>query len=193
MTFPVDRVRSGLWIRLTLSIVPVGVGAAALVWPDVTVRVVGILFGLNLALTGFVRAALIMLMPAYPVPYRITAVCLGCLTAAVGVWCLLNVTASAILLVLAVGIGWLFAGTTDLVLGMAGDRDLLRGWRLGIGTAVVLASIAVMAWRSLTVDSFVAIGAAFLIVIGMAEALAGLLEHRRHSRLVVAADPADQP
>jgi uncharacterized membrane protein HdeD (DUF308 family) len=193
VTNPVGRARSALWIRIALGTLTVGVGSAALVWPEVTVRVVGILFGLNLVLTGFVRAVLIMLMPAYPVRYRITAVVLGSLTAALGMWCLLNATASAALLLLAVGIGWLFTGATDLVLGAPGDPDRLRGWRLGVGTVTVLAAFAVMVWRSLTVDNFVTIGALFLVVIGVAEAFAGLLDLQRHHRPVPTADPAAQP
>lgn len=179
MIVPLDRVHAELWLRLALGTLTIAIGAAALAWPDVTIRIVGVLFGLSLVTTGLVRVALIPFAVAYPVPYRITAVVLGGLTAALGVVCLRHVTASAALLVLTVGIGWLLGGLTDLMLGTAGDRDLLRGWRLGIGTAAVLAAVAVLVWRSLTLDSFVVLGALFFLIIGTAEVAAGLAELRR--------------
>lgn len=169
------------WLRLGLGVLTIGIAVAALAWPAATVRVVGILFGVNLLITGLVRAGLMLVVAAYPVPYRVIAALFGVLTAALGVLCLRNVGASAVLLVLIVGIGWLLDGVTELALGLAGGRDPLRGWRFGIGVAAVLASVAVMLWPVLSLDSFVAIAAVFFVVIGAAEIAAAVSALRRRT------------
>jgi len=179
--YPDDGRRSGLWLRLALGVLTIGVAVAALAWPAVTVRVVGILFGVNLLITGLVRAGLSLVLTAYPVPYRVIAVVFGVLTAALGVLCLRHVGASAVLLVLVVGTGWLLDGVTELALGLAAGRDPLQGWRLGIGVAAVLASVAVLVWPVLTLDAFVGIAAVFFVVIGSAEIAVALAALRRHA------------
>jgi hypothetical protein len=57
-------------VRLVLGIVAIVVGVAASAWPTATVRVVGLLFGLNLVVTGAVRTVLLVFAPGYPLLYR---------------------------------------------------------------------------------------------------------------------------
>lgn len=154
------------WLRLLLGLVAIGVGIAAFAWPSATVRVVGFLFGLNLLLTGSIRAVLWLLLSGYPVLYRVLGVIFGVLTAIVGIVCLRNVTGSAILLVLIVGIGWLLDGLVELFLGLGGLGEPGRGWRVAASVAYLLAAIAVLVWPELSLATFLTVGAIILIVLG---------------------------
>jgi uncharacterized membrane protein HdeD (DUF308 family) len=191
--YPIYESRSELWLRLALGLMTIGIAMAALVWPELTVRVVGILFGVNLLVTGLLRTALCLAIATHPPLYRAMAVIFGLLTAALGAVCLRNVAASALLLVLVVGIGWILGGMTDLAFGAVADRDPLRGWRFGIGVAAVLAAIAVLTWPALTLDSFVTIAAIFFMVISSAEIAVACWGLRRRNAAAFAAADGIQP
>jgi uncharacterized membrane protein HdeD (DUF308 family) len=177
MAHGIDR-GSGSDVALAGS--AVALAGATLAWPAVTVPVLGVLFGLNLLITGSVRAVLMTFAAvAYPVPYRIVAAVLGALTAVLGVLCLRDVQAAAVLLALVAGIGWLLGGVTDLVLGRAGDAVALSGWRLGIGTAAALAAIGVLVWPSLTLAGLVPVAAVLFLIAAAVELGAALIALRR--------------
>lgn len=65
------------WLSTVLGLITVAVGVAALAWPDATIRVVGLLFGLSLLVTGVVRAGLCLVVSWYPVLYRVLGVVFG--------------------------------------------------------------------------------------------------------------------
>jgi uncharacterized membrane protein HdeD (DUF308 family) len=171
---PSGQERPWLWLRFALGALTIAVSVAALTWPEPTVRVIGVLFGVNLIIIGLVRAVLSLVATMYPVLYRIAAVVLGVLTAVLGVICLRHLVASAVLLILVVGIGWLLDGVPALAAGIVREKDPMRGWRFGIGTAAILTAVGVFIWPALSLDNFVAITAVFFVAIGTAEAVAAL-------------------
>jgi uncharacterized membrane protein HdeD (DUF308 family) len=161
----------GFWRLLTpaLGLIPIGLGLAALAWPEPTLRVAGALFAANLIVTGLVRAALSLLIAMYPKPYRVWAAILGVLTAALGIACLYDLAVSALLLALIVGIGWLFDSPADPLGG-----GHLGGWRFGIGLAAIPAAAAVLVWPVPGVANFVTFAAIFFITMGTIETTAAI-------------------
>src|SRR4029453_17036023 len=79
-----------------------------------TVQVVGVLFGLNLVVTGLIRAGLLLFVPGYPVLYRLLGITFGVLIPIVGTLCLRNITGSLTLLLVVIAIGWLLDGLIEL-------------------------------------------------------------------------------
>jgi uncharacterized membrane protein HdeD (DUF308 family) len=170
----VPDVRWWRWVRLVLGIVAIVVGVAAFAWPTATVRVVGLLFGLNLIITGTVRTVLLPFAPGYPLLYRLVGGIVGVLTAFVGFLCIRNVTGSVKLLLVVVAVGWLLDGLTELFLGI-GDRGAAgRGWRITAGLGSIVAALVVLVWPQLTLATFLAVGAIILVVVGVAQVVASL-------------------
>ena len=173
------------WLRLVIGVLAIGIGAIAFAWPSATVQVIGVLFGLNLLVTGLIRAGLLLFAPGYPVLYRVLGIIFGVLTAMVGILCLRNVTGSAVLLVVVVAIGWLLDGLVEIFLAAGNPGDSGNNWQFVSGLALILGGIAVLVWPELGLKAFVAIGATILVFVGLGQvigAVAGLrAEHRAHS------------
>ncbi|HYN96635.1 MAG TPA: DUF308 domain-containing protein [Pilimelia sp.] len=184
---PLERAVAGedrqwWWLRLLLGLTALGIGVAALVWPEATVRVVGFLFGVNLIVTGAARAVLSLFVPDYPPLYRVVAAVFGTLTAIVGIFALRHLIGSALLLVFIIGVGWLLDGLGELVLAAGGGRDDPgRGWRVAAGVGSVVAAFVVFVWPELTLATFLAIGALILIIVGVVQTV-GAIAASRHRR-----------
>jgi uncharacterized membrane protein HdeD (DUF308 family) len=167
------------WLRIIGGLVALGVGVAALVWPEETLRVVGFLFGLNLLLTGVIRGALSLFVPGYPGWYRALGVVFGALIAIIGLFCLRNLVGSLVLLVFLIGVGWLIEGLIELIqaLGARGEPapgESGRGGRIAAGVVSIAAALVVLIWPDLTLATFLAIGAILLIVAGIAQIAGGI-------------------
>lgn len=157
------------WVSALLGLALIALGVAVLAWPDATVRVVGLLFGLNLLIAGLVRTGLSLFLDGYPAAYRVLGVLFGVLTAIVGILCLRNIFASAILLVLFIAIGWLLEGVGEVAIAVMGTDDPIRRWRLATGALHVVAAVVVLIWPALSLTTFLAVGAVILIAFGIAE------------------------
>jgi uncharacterized membrane protein HdeD (DUF308 family) len=159
-----------LWLPSVLAgFVTVLIGIAMLSWPDATVRVVGALFGLNLLITGLVRAGLCLVSTSYPSLYRVLGVVFGVFIAIIGIVCLRNVAASAVLLILIVAIGWLLEGVVEIAAGVLGANDPTRKWRIADGVLSAGAAIIILVWPALSLRTFLALGAVLLILVGLAQ------------------------
>jgi uncharacterized membrane protein HdeD (DUF308 family) len=158
---------------MVVGVVAIGIGAIAFVWPSVTVQVIGVLFGLNLLVTGMVRAGYLAFVPAYPMLYRLLGIIFGVLTAIVGILCLRNITASVVLLLVIVAIGWLLDGLAEIFLAVGDTGETGGRWHYVTGLAQVLAAVAVLVWPKLGLTAFVAIGATVLLFVGLGQVVVG--------------------
>jgi uncharacterized membrane protein HdeD (DUF308 family) len=147
------------WPQLLLGVLAIGVGIAALAWPAATVRVIGVLFGLNLIVTGSVRAVLLLFVPGYPVFYRVPGIVLGVLTAIVGLLCLRTVTTSLVLLLTVVAAGWVLDGLVEL--------SQVSGVRVAAGLAVIAGVFALLIWPRPGLGALLTIGATLLVFVGV--------------------------
>ncbi|MEV6490655.1 hypothetical protein AB0M20_18790 [Actinoplanes sp. NPDC051633] len=172
---PYDQGVAWRLLRLALGLVPIGFGFAVLAAPEPALNIAGALFGINLVVTGLVRAALSLIITMYPKSYRVTAVILGVLTAAVGIACLHHLPVAALLLALVVGVGWLFGSPAYL---FGGADDPLAGWRFRIGIAAIPAAGAVLIWRVASVANFITFAAVFFVSIGIVETVAAAAAFR---------------
>jgi len=169
------------WLRLFLGVFAIALGGAAFAWPEATLKVVAVLFGLHLVVTGFLRAGLSLFLTSYPVFYRLLSVVFGVLTGLIGILCLRNLTGSLVLLVVVVALGWLLDGLTQIMLAVGGPEEERGGARIATGLITVLGALAILVWPQISFGVFIFIGATVLVFAGIGaviSAIAGMRTHR---------------
>jgi uncharacterized membrane protein HdeD (DUF308 family) len=169
------------WLRLFAGVFAIGLGIAAFAWPGATVQVVAVLFGLQLVVTGFVRAGLSLFLTTYPVLYRVLGVVFGVLVGLVGIFCIRNPTGSLTVLVVVVALGWLLDGLAQIMFAVGGPVEERGGARIATGLITVLGAVALLVWPKIGIGVFVFFGATILVFIGIGaviSAIAGMRAHR---------------
>ncbi|RSM69589.1 hypothetical protein DMB66_11415 [Actinoplanes sp. ATCC 53533] len=164
-------------LRLAAGVLMIGAGAAALAWPSATFRVIGLLFGLNLVVTGTIRAGLLLVVPGYPELYRIIGVFCGVLTAIAGVLCLRDISASVVLLLVVTALGWMVNALLEALLTAGEAAADLGNLYVFVGSALIVAAVIGLIRPGLDPAALVAIGGAVLVCAGIAQvarAIAGL-------------------
>jgi len=111
--------RSWGWV-LFFGLLTLAIGIIMVLYPDVTLKVVGILFALQLFLVG-----LFTLVTAFTGSERsrVLSAILGALAIIAAIICLKNIAQTVIILTLILGIYWVVYGVIDVVMGI-GDRSL---------------------------------------------------------------------
>jgi uncharacterized membrane protein HdeD (DUF308 family) len=169
------------WLRLFAGLAEIALAVAVFAWPEATVEVIAVLFGLGLLLKGFARAGVSLFMAGYPVFTRVLSVVFGVLTGLVGILCLRNLTGSLTLLLVVVAIGWLLDGLAQLMLAVGGPAEDRGGARFATGLISVLGAIAILVWPKIGFGVFIFIGATILAFAGIGtviSAIAGMRTHR---------------
>jgi uncharacterized membrane protein HdeD (DUF308 family) len=169
------------WLRLAAGVLAIALAAAAFAWPEATVQVLAVLFGLHLAVSGFVRAGLSLFPSGSSLFGRLLGVVFGVLTALLGILCLRNLTGSLTLLVVVVAVGWLLDGLAQLMLAIGGPAEDRGGARFATGLFTVLGAIVLLVWPKVGLGAFIFIGATVLAFAGIGavfSAIAGLRARR---------------
>jgi len=169
------------WLRLVAGVIAIALAGAAFAWPEATVHVIAVLFGLSLVVNGFVRAGILLFLDTYPLLYRVLGIIFGVLTGFIGILCLRNLTKSVALLLIIVSLGWLLDGLAQILMAVGGPADDRGGWRIATGLIMVLGAIALLVWPKLGLGTFIFIGATVLAFAGIAaviSAIAGMRTQR---------------
>ena len=138
----------------TIAVITGIFGAIMLIWPGATVRVVAILFGLWLLLSGVVMLVQGLASRASGL-VRILLVLGGVLSLIIGGICIVNGDASVKILVLFVVIGWIIHGVANLVIGIRNKNSPARGAYLFFGILQLVLAALVIAWPNATVTVLV--------------------------------------
>ena len=138
-------------------------GAIMLIWPSATVRVVAILFGLWLILSG-IGMLVQALASAGNGFLRVLLGIGGLLSLIIGGICVVNGDASVKILVLFVVIGWIAHGLAYLIVGIRNKYSPSRTFYLFFGILQLVLAALVVAWPNATVTVLVrVIGVGLLI------------------------------
>ncbi|MFG2859127.1 HdeD family acid-resistance protein [Streptomyces sioyaensis] len=158
----------GWQILLTMGLATTALGVIALVWPDATLRVLGVLFGVYLLATGVFELA-----GAFgthvPRHLRVLHFLTGAFSILLGLICFRGALESILLLALWIGFSWLLRGTTETAAAASAQDMPARGWHVAFGIISALAGIV------LIVSPFASI-AALLLVVGIMAIVVGLTE-----------------
>lgn len=174
-----------LWrAAIAWGVVAVVLGAAALLWPTITVVAAAILFGGYLLVSGVVQVVAafgldvaagsrILLFISGVVSVILAILAFRYFREGYGVW----------LLAIWIGIGFIFSGTSDVVIGVS-HRDLpARGWQILSGAVSVVAGVVILAWPIDSIVTLAMVAGAFLIVIGVMQ-IAKALQFRSGANAV---------
>jgi uncharacterized membrane protein HdeD (DUF308 family) len=159
-----------IWPLLAvLGVVNLAVGIIAIVWPGVTLTVVGFLFGIQLLVVGGLRILLTLAVP--DLESRWLSVLIGVLTVVVGLLVMRDPLRTLEILVVLIGILWVIWGLIGLVTAVVVPSGSRTGAMLE-GAVSLIAGAVILAWPDITLKGFTVVVGISLVVIGATELFA---------------------
>jgi uncharacterized membrane protein HdeD (DUF308 family) len=156
--------RGWLWL-LGLGIAAVVVGIIVLVWPHQTVRVVGVLFGIYLLVSGIFEIILAF-APDEPGSFRFLSVITGVFSILLGLISFRGAAESILLLALWIGFSWLITGITRAVAAGSTPYMPYRGWQIFGGIVLAIGGIVIIVSPLHSVLALAVLSGIWLIIIG---------------------------
>ncbi|MER5714038.1 HdeD family acid-resistance protein [Streptomyces sp. NPDC002132] len=158
----------GWQILLTTGLATIALGVVVFAWPEETLRVVGVLFGIYLLATGVFQLAAAF-GTHVPRHLRVLHFLTGALSVLLGLICFRGPLQSIFLLALWIGFSWLLRGIM-VTAAAASAKDIpARGWQLFYGIISAVAGIV------LIVSPFTSI-AALTLAVGVMAVVLGVVE-----------------
>ncbi|HET8559329.1 MAG TPA: DUF308 domain-containing protein [Marmoricola sp.] len=154
-------------------------GIIVLLWPDTTLVVVAVLFGVQIILSGILQLVGAWHSPATPGVRALLGV-LGLAALALGVMLVLHPFTSLGVLVLLVALGWLAQAVADLMAGARAQGG--RRWGLwALALVAVAGAVVLLVWPELTLLVMVRIAGWTLVVVGLLEIISVFVHRARHA------------
>ncbi|SNY79216.1 Uncharacterized membrane protein HdeD, DUF308 family [Nocardia amikacinitolerans] len=183
---PVQTLAKSAWQAvLVTGVLTVIIGVLILVWPDKTLLVAGILFGIYLVISGVLQ-----LVAAFGATksagMRVLYFLSGVLSIIIGVFCFRDELASILLLGLWIGIGWLFRGVAMLVAAASDPGMPGRGWQGFFGVITAIAGVVLIIWPVSSVATLTLVAGIWLIVLGIMEIVTAFGVRKDFGRLTEA-------
>ncbi|MBL1107815.1 HdeD family acid-resistance protein [Streptomyces sp. 5-8] len=180
---PLHALSRATWqIVLITGVGSLVLGILVLVWPDESLLVVGVLFGLYLLYSGVLQ-----LVSAFgthqATSLRVLAFISGALSILLGLVCFRGPMQSILLLALWIGIGWLFRGITQTVAAVHDSRMPARGWQIFLGIVTFIAGIVLIDSPFESIAVLTLVGGIWLIVVGVVEIVTALRIRGRARRV----------
>ena len=167
-TSPLEQAaRHGWLFLLGLGIVSIVIGIVILVWPDQTLRVVGVLFGIYLLVSGVVEI-IVAFAPGFRSGWsRFFSAVAGVLSIILGLISFRGAAEQIFLLALWIGFGWLFTGISRAV--SAGSMPYMpyRGWQIFGGILLAIAGVIVILAPFQSISALAVFAGIWLIVLGI--------------------------
>ncbi|GAA4986863.1 HdeD family acid-resistance protein [Yinghuangia aomiensis] len=176
-----DRVARSAWqAMLVMGIASFALGLIVLIWPGPSLRVVGVLFGVYLLVSGVFQLAAAF-GDHLSTAMRILAFISGALSIMLGLFCFRGTLESILLLALWIGIGWLFRGITQVMAAAMDPTVPSRGWQVFVGVVTFLGGIVLLAAPFDSIKVLAIVVGIWLMVVGITEFVTGIAL-RRHTR-----------
>jgi uncharacterized membrane protein HdeD (DUF308 family) len=180
---------------LTYGLVTIGLGLVLVLWPEQTLKVLAILIGIQLIITGVFRLVLAVASRHVDGSTRAIAGMFGALALVLGLLCLRAPLQTVLVIGMILGVWWLAAGLVDIVGAIRSRESHRRGWDLGLGVLSVLAGGFLLVNPEVSLGVLVIVVAVWLFAYGFMAVVAGLVlrsEEKRTSTAPVsgAAQPA---
>jgi uncharacterized membrane protein HdeD (DUF308 family) len=159
------------WVMLVMGLFTLAAGILALAYPDLTLLVLGIVFGAYLTVWGMFTLALTF-APDEPTVGRVLSVLVGFLAILAGLFCLVRPGASVLVLLIALGFWFVLVGVADLVRGI--EYSQYRWWNIIMGLLAIAAGVVVLGNPDIGLDTLALLVGLGLLARGVIEASAGL-------------------
>jgi len=155
------------WL-LFFGVLMVAAGVAAVAWPGPTVLVLGVLFGIQIIVSG-----IFSFINAFAADesggMRVWYVILGLLGIVIGLYAVRHIIVSVVALALLIGIYWVAYGIAQLYAAIAHSELPNRGWMGFIGALSVVAGIIVIVLPGPSLVTIAIVLGIWLIIYGIME------------------------
>jgi hypothetical protein len=170
--------RAALWLALSASVVGVVIGVMMIVWPEATLKVVAVLFGLWVLIHGVVRIVqAISGRGGRDGGERAILAVIGVFFVVAGVVALRNLLVSLALMVTLIGLMWLIGGVMELITAFGG-RGSYRTWHVVLGAVSMVGGIVVLVWPELSLTTLVYLTGIWMVVMGLIQVVVVLMVRR---------------
>ena len=184
---PIERmVRAAWWWLLGLGIAAIGIGIVVLVWPSQTLRVVGVLFGIYLLISGLIEIML-SFAPGLHGGARFLGVLTGSLCVLLGLISFRGAMESILLLALWIGFGWLIRGITRAVVAASEPVLPYRGWQIFGGIVLAIGGVVVIVSPVASVFALAVLCGIWLIITGIWQVIEAFAVRRHGAEVLVGA------
>ncbi|MEU3478199.1 MULTISPECIES: HdeD family acid-resistance protein [Streptomyces] len=180
---PLGMLAGAAWQALLVAgIASVVLGILVLVWPDASLRVAGVLFGLYLLFSGVMQLVAAFGTHA-TTALRVMAFISGALSILLGLFCFRGAMQSTLLLALWIGIGWLFRGITQTVAAASDSAMPARGWQIFLGVVSAIAGVVLIVSPLESAAVLTVLVGIWLLVVGVVEAATAFMIRSRAKNL----------
>ncbi|MFG2603937.1 HdeD family acid-resistance protein [Streptomyces sp. NPDC048514] len=152
----------------TIGLASIALGVVVLAWPGETLRVVGVLFGAFLLISGVFQVAAAF---GAHVPGHLRALhfITGALCVLLGLVCFRGTLESILLLALWIGFGWLLRGIMMTASAVSSKEAPARGWQIFLGIVTLLAGIVLIVLPFGSIATLTLVAGIMAIVLGLVE------------------------
>ncbi|MFI9207892.1 HdeD family acid-resistance protein [Streptomyces sp. NPDC053253] len=180
---PLGMLAGAAWQALLVAgLASVVLGILVLVWPDASLRVAGVLFGLYLLFSGVMQLVAAFGTHA-TTALRVMAFISGALSILLGLFCFRGAMQSTLLLALWIGIGWLFRGITQTVAAASDSAMPARGWQIFLGVVSAIAGVVLIVSPLESAAVLTVLVGIWLLVVGVVEAATAFMIRSRAKTL----------
>lgn len=163
-----DVGRNWGWL-LAFGIITVAAGVVALAWPDSTLVVIAVLFGIQLMVAGIFRFVTALAVEDESGGTRVLWALLGVLSFIIGLYALRHVVATVLVLAILLGIFWIVNGTIELFTALSFRAMPGRGWTIFMGLLSIVAGVILLVYPNLSLWALVVVVSTWLLVYGFME------------------------
>jgi uncharacterized membrane protein HdeD (DUF308 family) len=176
-------------LLLTYGLVTMGFGVVLAVWPDETLKVVAILIGIQLIITGVFRLVLAIASTSLDTGARALVGLFGALALVIGLLCLRDPVQTILVIGIILGVWWLAAGLIDVIGAIRDEGSPRRGWDLAMGAITALLGLFLLVNPELSLGVLVVVICVWLFAYGFLAIVAALML-RSAGRRTPTASPA---
>jgi uncharacterized membrane protein HdeD (DUF308 family) len=169
---PLDTYVANQWTTLLfVGVITAIIGVVVVAWPDKTLTVLSILFGIQLVVFGIFR--LISAFASDAVSPGLMGF-IGLLGIIAGVIVLRHPFETVAVLAVILGVLWIASGTIDVIGAIADPTTRDRGLVIFTGLIAVAAGVIVVAWPAPSITVIAWVAGVYLIVLGIVTSIAAL-------------------
>ncbi|MGV9709324.1 HdeD family acid-resistance protein [Gordonia sp. NPDC003424] len=154
-------------MMIATAVTGIVLGVVALVWPEATMLVIAILFGISLIIAGLFRIYEAFAANLLPGGWRVLIGLAGVIVLVAGIIALFNPSKSLVLLAVFIGIAWIFQGIGDLARAFSGSAHAPRWLLILSGIIAIVAGIVMIAFSSLALATLIWVAAIMLIIVSI--------------------------
>jgi len=155
--------RSWGWV-LFFGFLTLVIGILVMVWPDATLKVLALLFGLQLLVVGIYR-----LVKSFGADqqHRVWSILLGIIAIFVGVIVLRNIWETVVVIAVILGVYWIISGIVDFIMAVGDKNYPQRGFTIFLGIVQVIAGIIIVAWPAESVTALTWLLGLWFVILGV--------------------------